>query len=1706
MAHSRDNSRFNRRLPDEVKDRIFAYAGREAYSAFQIARNAREKQHALYEPFTYWDWHGADEQADWQNEDKRKKRLLWERERGFRADGGMWSGYPFAQKRWRAFQYQINDSNRWYVKRIATARWMSTADLLWIARELPALEALELSDWLDEHIGDPSTPISDWTEVLDRLLGVQPRTLELSDLEYFTYYGLGETKESIAARLSAAINQANEDESDGFPEAYLVLQTLGLDLVEQQETFNTIQKQKDSRYVVSDELQQIIYEAGTRNILARLKWLGVSSWTQHDGQHPISIIVPQCERLQTLSIRGPPGYGQLGVQGNSAGMWEDVGAHGQVCELILGLVQNVPESVATIELRRAVDFLPHLLEKLSEMKPTIKSVAIDLGAWIQMYPLRRLEVKPSNLPGSVLGDYEIEITARSAAHYTNDIAEQIGHLPTINRSKTEPSRSTNDAVDELDAIEVKRDKDEEFEDFKYKKKQRRYYAEDGGSWISAGSGEVEDEDEAGLADGDAHGFCPLDGTSETGHAATRTRLKDLKINALPRLLTMLYEAAHDSEISLIPLDPDPEDRSTNPIHPLALIQAGDECGRGCGSRYRNVRPGDDFTEIYRWLNEAFKWRPVFDWDWFMVPEKMLDTVDSAYQMMFSNETDCLGRIEDQFRSLKDAGISLHLLIGRRDESSSSCYWGWPYEEHKWKAWLDRPFDSNLDSIAGLVDGLSIFYDLRNPLHAKRLEDIDTLEPVKRPAATCPAVPCPWAKVGEHYPIYEDCPFITQRKPLGYPEIDNSKRGSQKMANKQTLKPKCLTPVEYARLANSSTAAPPVGQNANDHPSDDSDIDDGSNSISDVPLHHLARRAAFTREAVGWQRFWSTYALKFTNLTLLRVRMPRCFDTVGSWRLAKLLDQNVGWQMLIHTDERQRIQSSEDLIRHIASREPYTFEHKLESKIWPAGRFVRRSWIWPKTKTDFLPIGEETERTWVMTSEPTTSRGNRAFTKEDAQYTQEWEEQEYAKASERAAAAAHKEREAEVSLEQMLEEDPLPLENRRRRKKLYHHALRHFGQRIWEQELQTHIDRLTDDNNDWPDIDEDDEGAQMEQSRLDNMIDWLKTRQKEDVPIFGEPQHDDLNDTGDIKAEMGWRDLGPLAGADWVQEQVTMYEATAAHHDVDFRDAGGLPVLISTDPEKRLSDASAVSRKSISKGGDLESPSSSAKPPRLEAVSEEPLEETIHVTTTGSTAGKRKRAGSAQSSQGKAAKQARFEDISPTQPVPPTPTTPRSSEPATALMKNKPFESSTEKRPPTPMPSNTSSKGRSRAKTASDLPSVPEEAPAVPSIPAGPGPAEPPIPPTPSTAPSRKRKASSTTMASDPSTSRLPTPPPKKTKLSSNQATHPASEPDTKPDPKPTSTKAASTGSRKRKRKPTPTPTSTAPSATEPRPISRASAPPTTSSEPPSKKAKGATAKPAPTPLPRDPMPSIDSPSPLPDPIQDPSPDELAASPSDQDPAASTAKSSSKRTMAQPRKRSSVQAYVPPRGALDDDDEVDEEELAPSRSTSSRARAGARGSGRGSGRGSSRVARGAASTSAPTSTPAREELAPEPEAEPDLPKPSETTATTSSRGRGRGGLRGSRAVRAARGGSSRGGKKGSTEAEAEPTPAPAAEPGTKTESRAKDKGKTKAEKEKEKEKEKEVGKSKSKTKSKSAANAGVALELKSPVAGRTRSKRRAAGGG
>jgi hypothetical protein len=87
-------------------------------------------QAVYYEPFAYWDWHGLD--IDDESASKHKKQLLWERQRGFTANGEEY-GYPTPRDAWVRFRRLIGNNKKrsHWVKKIAVAHWMNVEDITW---------------------------------------------------------------------------------------------------------------------------------------------------------------------------------------------------------------------------------------------------------------------------------------------------------------------------------------------------------------------------------------------------------------------------------------------------------------------------------------------------------------------------------------------------------------------------------------------------------------------------------------------------------------------------------------------------------------------------------------------------------------------------------------------------------------------------------------------------------------------------------------------------------------------------------------------------------------------------------------------------------------------------------------------------------------------------------------------------------------------------------------------------------------------------------------------------------------------------------------------------------------------------------------------------------------------------------------------------------------------------------------------------------------------------------------------------------------------------------------------------------------------------------------------------------------------------------------------------------------------------------------
>jgi hypothetical protein len=186
--------------------------------------------------------------------------------------------------------------------------------------------------------------------------------------------------------------------------------------------------------------------------------------------------------------------------------------------------------------------------------------------------------------------------------------------------------------------------------------------------------------------------------------------------------------------------------------------------------------GTRLQDAYDWLNTTFHWRPVFDWDWFVKPdpEDQHRNLDVAYaDMQYGLEAGggkeqsnaLMAEIATQFQYMKDSGIPVHVLLGRRNPDESSLYRGWLYDAKAWEKSLTAPVDAGLEPVAAHIDTLSIFYDLRNPLDERRLLEIDDRQPYHGPDAHCPHPQCPCNS--------KDCPFKKQWEQKSGPDPSTS---------------------------------------------------------------------------------------------------------------------------------------------------------------------------------------------------------------------------------------------------------------------------------------------------------------------------------------------------------------------------------------------------------------------------------------------------------------------------------------------------------------------------------------------------------------------------------------------------------------------------------------------------------------------------------------------------------------------------------------------------------------------------------------------------------------------------------------------------------------------------------------------------------------------------------------------------------------------
>jgi hypothetical protein len=545
------------------------------------------------------------------------------------------------------------------------------------------------------------------------------------------------------------------------------------------------------------------------------------------------------------------------------------------------------------------------------------------------------------------------------------------------------------------------------------------------------------------------------------------------VDTLPTMLVKLYDAgqiAASQNYSMYSLQPEWQANSTTPLHPFTLIQKRpffptETKPVARGKDYEKPLP-DRLLEAYAWLNTTFSWRPIFDWDYFVRPnmENRRGNLDTAFKDIqhqyglidttIHNKDVLIAEVAKQFQIMRNAGIPIHVLLGRRNSDESSLYWGWPYNLDAWERSLKTPFDTGLAPVAAHIDTLSIFYDLRNPLDERRLEEIDRRQPYRWPDGFCPRPIDPW--------------YSTENNSFKKPWQDRpsriSKPNTQKTANKKAIGKKFRVP-----LASNLTSCPPTGEYADEHAYDDSDHD---KSIPET-LHQVARRAAFEREAVGWQRFWTEYASQMANLKELRVRMPQSFDSVGSWSLCQLLTPRKTWKMIGYADEREHMQTREDLLHH-ALDDLKLHTHTVEEKRWPAGRFVRRSWnllmAEDTNNTEIVALNRGTGEAEPPATRPSVSKGNSLPPTKTRLAGEKCEKEELEKAIKQARETARKEQELEASLpsdesRHSVARDPATVSSsgdiERRLVGPYGRHIRSVAQRTWRAEMRAHIEQLQD---------------------------------------------------------------------------------------------------------------------------------------------------------------------------------------------------------------------------------------------------------------------------------------------------------------------------------------------------------------------------------------------------------------------------------------------------------------------------------------------------------------------------------------------------------------------------------------------------------------------------------------------------------------------
>lgn len=501
-----------------------------------------------------------------------------------------------------------------------------------IAQSFPYLEALDLSNVPENELTSGSG--APWPAYLGRLqeLNRRPRGMNIEDLELFTYLesfeqGGIESFPEESERLRAFLeNQENPDYHVPGPlgtrEAF---EEFFQRLLQEQASYES--RTGEPR---SQELRDMEAAISESRLCARLKWLGVRDWRLKSISRHVCQFARKCRSLTTFSIRG--NYDR-DYESN-----EIPSIHDHVCKFVGGVISSIPDTVKAIELRLSLPFLKYFMEQLRQHRPSVARIGIDLGAWVQIYPLRK--------PSRTLSDADVRSKAISIAR----------------KKRFEIYDEQREDFSSQDmAWNLPDDHRADYEDYGrgqvYQSKLRNTYRDLSGTIVQREVVRIPDNSHETTGNGsipsaispvNEYDFfnnhavegsepeCPFD---DQPHKQIAHDLDATRVDTLSKMLRRLYLARHVPDdarrtwgrrrgkkasqqegvagregATFFALEPELEDRSTDPVHPLTLIQLSNKTEFKSGDATDHLK-SIDVSTVYSWLERTFRWRPVFDWDW-----------------------------------------------------------------------------------------------------------------------------------------------------------------------------------------------------------------------------------------------------------------------------------------------------------------------------------------------------------------------------------------------------------------------------------------------------------------------------------------------------------------------------------------------------------------------------------------------------------------------------------------------------------------------------------------------------------------------------------------------------------------------------------------------------------------------------------------------------------------------------------------------------------------------------------------------------------------------------------------------------------------------------------------------------------------------------------------------------------------------------------